>query len=193
MYSFNSISSLKRQSGVALAISLIILLVLTMVVVSSTQKVVVQERMAAAVRDAHVALQGAEAGLRYAEELLFFGDPTVAGSTGVSGLSGFDNTNGLFSTNNGPTDLFSDLLWGSANVRNITVDGQEVQFFVESLGQTSSASSSSGAGLVIQGYGGPETSSTVHVFRTVAHAAGISGNADRVVIAYYEKAFTGTD
>jgi Tfp pilus assembly protein PilX len=57
----------RRQRGAVLAVSLILLLVMTMLAVSGGQAVRLQERMAGNLRSVDLALQGAEAGLRDAE------------------------------------------------------------------------------------------------------------------------------
>jgi type IV pilus assembly protein PilX len=57
----------KRQSGVALIVGLLILLVLIIVGVAASNLATQQERMARGSRDYNVALQAAEAGLRDAE------------------------------------------------------------------------------------------------------------------------------
>lgn len=58
------------QSGAALIISLIFLLLMTLIGVTSMQTTTLQERMAGNARDRNLALQSAEAGLRQAETWL---------------------------------------------------------------------------------------------------------------------------
>jgi type IV pilus assembly protein PilX len=59
-----------RQSGTALITSLLLLLVLTVLGVVMMRTSVMQERMAGNTRDLNMALQGGEAGLRYAEAII---------------------------------------------------------------------------------------------------------------------------
>lgn len=59
-----------RQSGAVLVVSLILLFVLTILAVSMSQTTRLQERMAGNVRDADLAFQAAEAGLRDGEDLI---------------------------------------------------------------------------------------------------------------------------
>lgn len=59
-----------RQRGAVLAVSLILLLIMTMLAISGGQAVRLQERMASNLRDVDLALQGAEAGLRDAERTI---------------------------------------------------------------------------------------------------------------------------
>jgi type IV pilus assembly protein PilX len=59
-----------RQNGATLVVSLLILLVLTVLGLASMQMTRLEERMAGNSRDVNLAFQGAEAGLRDAEESL---------------------------------------------------------------------------------------------------------------------------
>ncbi len=60
----------RSQSGAVLAITLIMLLLLTLIGVTSMQGTALEERMAGNVRDANLAFQAGEAGLRSGEALL---------------------------------------------------------------------------------------------------------------------------
>ncbi|HRA80625.1 MAG TPA: PilX N-terminal domain-containing pilus assembly protein [Thauera sp.] len=64
------LSSVRKQSGVVLVVSIILLLVLTLIGLSSMRGTTLEERMAGNWRDANYALQSAEAGLRGAETFL---------------------------------------------------------------------------------------------------------------------------
>lgn len=59
-----------RQRGAVLVVSLLLLLVMTILGLGASQSTRLQERMAGNQRDQEVALQGAEASLRAAEEML---------------------------------------------------------------------------------------------------------------------------
>jgi type IV pilus assembly protein PilX len=59
-----------RQSGAALIISLLLLLVLTVLGVVMMQTSRMQERMSGNTRDLNMGLQGAESGLRYGEAII---------------------------------------------------------------------------------------------------------------------------
>jgi type IV pilus assembly protein PilX len=62
--------SRRRQSGAALILALIFLLLMTMLSTSSMRTSTMQERMAGNMRDWNLGFQGAEAALREAEEFL---------------------------------------------------------------------------------------------------------------------------
>ncbi len=59
-----------RQSGTALIVSLLLLLILTVLGVVMMQTSRMQEKMAGNTRDLNMALQGAESGLRYGEAVV---------------------------------------------------------------------------------------------------------------------------
>jgi len=77
-----------RQSGVALFISLVLLLVMTIIGVSAVQTTSLEERMARNSHDSALAFQAAEAALREAEDFLQTSINTTAGFTagGNNGL-----------------------------------------------------------------------------------------------------------
>ena len=66
----NSIARPRSQSGAVLVVSLLLLLVMTLLGLGASQSTRLQERMAGNQRDVELAMQGAEAGLRAAEDLL---------------------------------------------------------------------------------------------------------------------------
>jgi len=71
-----------RQSGAVLIVSLLLLLVMTILGIVMMQTTRMQERMAGANRDLNMALQGAEAGLRYGESIIdgYVTQPVTVGS-----------------------------------------------------------------------------------------------------------------
>ena len=98
----NTISFQSRQRGVALIMSLVMLLILTILGVSAVQTTSLQERMSRNARDNDLAFQGAESAVREAENflktntsLLPFQDPNTEGrydvpDNGTVDLSTFD-------------------------------------------------------------------------------------------------------
>ena len=88
----HTLQSAKRQKGAVLAVSLILLLVMTMLAISGGQAVRMQERMAGNLRDVDLALQGAEAGLRDAERqiLALTSLPASCTSATATGCAMFD-------------------------------------------------------------------------------------------------------
>lgn len=172
----NSIVNLRSQSGAALAISLIILLVLTLVVVSTTQNGVVQERMASAVRDAHVSLEDAEIALAAAQTaILAFSDITGFTSAG---------SNGLWAESTGPTDFFAANWTNATSVLVPAAKGSETRYFIQHLGKAPQA----GVDEEIEAtgrYGSEEEEGAIETFRIVVRAVGESGNAERILVSYF--------
>ena len=70
MKSNRPLAAVRKQSGVVLVVSIILLLVLTLIGLSSMRGTTLEERMAGNWRDANYALQSAEAALRGAETFL---------------------------------------------------------------------------------------------------------------------------
>jgi type IV pilus assembly protein PilX len=83
-------SSIARQEGSVLIVSLIMLLLLTLVAVAGMQGTILQERMTGNLRDRDLAFQAAEAALREAEAFIR-NNPTPT--------TIYDNSNGLYQVN----------------------------------------------------------------------------------------------
>ena len=114
-------SSLQTQAGVVLAISLIILLLLTLIGLSAMQTSALEEKMVGNMRDKILAFQAAESALRAAELSL----PNISSSAYVTaGTGGFylDNNptpNPIPTT----TAILTDSFWISNPVAISTVTG----------------------------------------------------------------------
>jgi type IV pilus assembly protein PilX len=79
----------KRESGAALIVALIFLLIMSLLGTSSVRTSTMQERMAGNMRDSNVAFQRSEAGLRSAEQYLL----------STNNLPEFNDTNGFYELN----------------------------------------------------------------------------------------------
>ena len=66
----NRFRSSKKQAGVVLVVSLIMLMLLTLIGVSGMQSTGIEEKMAGNMRDRNLAFQAAEAALRHAEQFI---------------------------------------------------------------------------------------------------------------------------
>jgi len=93
-----------HQTGAALIISMILLLVMTLIGVTAMQSTVLEEKMAGNYRDQNLAFQAAEAALREAESVIANG--------GVTGLTNFDadctSGSGLCDATGGLSDVWKD-------------------------------------------------------------------------------------
>lgn len=100
----NHMGRVTRQRGAVLVISLLLLLVMTLLGLGASQSTRMQERMAGNQRDLELAMQGAEAGLRAAEELLPSNRPVSLCTTNGSNCSAYlENT--LVDSSRAPLDL----------------------------------------------------------------------------------------
>lgn len=183
------------QSGAALLVSLVILLVLTLLALSSMQGTTTQEKMVSSQRDAQIALEGAEAALVAAEAELRGGTvPTFLAS------------NGLYDETTLPPDAVLDpQTWlapsggGHGNGTRAAPmpkddSGQDLlaeapRYFIKATPATGSAPTA-GFGLGAGGVGdGVQVSdSNGKVYRVVAFSSGASGQAARAVEAYVIRA-----
>jgi type IV pilus assembly protein PilX len=93
-----------KQRGVVLVVAMLTLLVITIVGVAGMQTTILEETMAGAVRDKHIAFNTAEAGLREGEEYL----------TSAS-LPTFDDTNGRYSSDGTSEELWKTVKWTKTN------------------------------------------------------------------------------
>ncbi len=92
-----------RQQGVVLVVAMLILLLITIVGVTGMQTTILEETMAGAVRDKHIAFNAAEAALREGEEYL----------TGAS-LPVFNDTLGRYSSDGTSEELWKTVNWEGA-------------------------------------------------------------------------------
>jgi len=97
----------RGQSGAALMVALVMLLVLTVLGVTAIRTTTLQEKMAGNMRDANLAFQAAEASLRDGETL-------VRGAV----LPPFDGTNGLLQVepDAGRPEFWSTYNWANSRV-----------------------------------------------------------------------------
>ena len=172
----------KKQCGAILVISLIILFSLTFLVLSGSQTVVVQEKMTAAVRDLHISLEIAESGLEDAEALI----------DGLVDVSSFNDSgsNGRYSQDNGPADLFNTTTWADDKTSAATtvISGQVARYFIEYLGELPVPDDDLSA-VSVMGYGETTGGGDVHAFKIASRSLGVNGNTERVVVSYYGKRF----
>lgn len=170
----------RSQEGAVLAVCLIILLVLTLMVVSGNRTVLMQEKMTSAVRDAHIALEDAEMGLRAGEVVI----ENLAGTSGFSDTG----TGGFYSVDNGPVDVFAAANWASGKYMTAdeSMSDNPAHFFIEELGVIS-VESEDLSGINMLGYGQTTGGGDVTAFRVVSRGVGQSGNAERILVAFYGK------
>lgn len=183
------------QRGAVLAVSLILLLVITLVVISGGREVLMQEKMLEAHRDGVLSLAAAEAGLKEAAVIIDTGiDRATWSDTGVGGY---------YSKGNAPDDMFTvdqNGNWQSGNFITSTVNyaggddtEQNAQFYFEQLGAYISGSGSVSTGSSDIGMGsydatvnsGSSLAGAQTLVRVVVRATGRSGQSDRIVVGLF--------
>lgn len=151
----------RRQSGSALIVSLIFLLLMTLLSTSSMRTATMQERMSGNARDWNLAFQGAEASLRAAEEVLL----------ATNNLPEFDDTGGYYELNspNRPVWVGSPTSDGNGYLTYpdpVPGVAEQPKYYVERLSGIRPAGSSTETGTAVEeffyfritavGYGGAE-------------------------------------
>lgn len=191
---------LYRQKGVALLMSLVILLVLSLLATSSMQNSIMQERMSTSTREGLMALEAAEAALREVEEQLEGLDSLD--NFGVDTGSG--NDDGWFYTGFAP-GVFDDTTWSAdkKSLKASEVDGITPRYFIEYRGPVElnrSGQGGSGKYLVnlnfegkgnrdggggAAGPGGSDIMGKAESMRIVVMAEGPSEQSRKIIEAYY--------
>lgn len=185
----------KTQRGAVLAVSLILLLVITLVVISGGREVLMQEKMLEAQRDGHLSLASVEAGLHDAAAIIAAGiDANTWSDTGVGGY---------YSKGNGPLDAFlvdasgvwqaGNFITASTNYAGGSVSTQNAQFYFEQLGPYTSGEGSSSTGSSDISMGNYDVTanttnglaSSQSLIKVTARALGRSGQSERIVVAYF--------
>ena len=172
----------QKQQGVALVVSLIILISLTMLGVTAIQRTTVDLAMAGNQREVGLMFQAAEVGLVTAEDFI------EASSTNAD----FDDTSlGLYTVvANDPNyfspDYFDYGTWSaSSQTAATTLDAfEQPRYMIEYMGDRSQNPL---AAINIGGYGTQQTGDTVSIYRSTARGAGLTGNSFRYVQSYFGK------
>ena len=180
-----NIHSNRNQQGVALVVSLIILVSLTMLGLTSIQRTTTDLSMAGNQRETGLMFQSAEAGLVAAEN--FIGISTTNGD--------YDNTGGKYQvlstdTSHLSPDYFSDVAWSVNSTvapTNLVAEfgiTEEPRYMIEYLGDRSQNPL---AAINIGGYGNQQTGDVVSIYRSTARGTGLTGNSYRYVQSYFGK------
>jgi len=162
--------NIHQQRGAVLAVSLIMLLLLTILGITAIQTTTMQERMAGNSRDLNMAFQAAEAALRKGEI-----DLTAAT------VPAFDGTGGHFT----PAALNADEIWEtidwSTSAINYTTTlygvAAQPQYIVEELPTIAKNTGSLEAGLA----------GTVQFYRITSRAVGATSNSIAMLQSVYKR------
>ncbi|MEA5444697.1 pilus assembly protein [Gammaproteobacteria bacterium AB-CW1] len=162
-----------RQRGAVLLFSLIVLLLLTVLGVTAMQTTTLQERMAGGQRDRHLAVQGAEAAIREAENFL----------SESATLPPFDSLNWLYHHADSPAPHWRDFNW-AGGVRPYAggdMDGllaEAPAFYIERLPPVADPSGSLAA---------DESLEDTQYYRIVARSTGASGQSEVILQVVYRR------
>ncbi len=177
----NKIIRCKRQSGVVLIISLIMLLLLSLIGVTGMQVTSFEEKMAGNSRNQNLAFQAAEAGLRGAENYL---DSMVL-------PSGFDGTEiGLLSEVTPDPSYNSLATWSASNSAEyssgLAIINSEPRYIIKYVRDVITDKNT---GLNLGGYGEKLSGSQITVFRVTSRGTGGTDNARVILQSHYGKRF----
>lgn len=161
-----------RQSGAALVVSLIFLLVVTLIAVSSTRDTLLEEKMAGNARDRNVAFQAAESGIREAEIFI----------ESIVSLGNFSSSGGLYGRTTYEPDFLDPSIWSDSSKYIVADDAygayQAPQYFVKHV---TTVTGTEGA-MNLSGYGDNKGSGDVTVFRITARGTGAGPDSAEVIL-----------
>lgn len=175
-----------KQQGVALVVSLIILVSLTMLGLTSIQRTTTDLAMAGNQRETGLMFQAAEVGLISAEN-------TIANSTSNGD---FDNPSVGFHTVRADDasyfspDYFDDIEWQNRSTTapySMTTDfglKNEPRYMIEFLGDRAQSPESL---INIGCYGCQQPGDIVSIYRSTARGVGLTGNSSRYLQSYFGK------
>lgn len=166
----------RYQSGAALILSLLMLLILTLLAVSGMQGTVMQERMVSAQRDGLLSFEIAEAALRDGEAFL---------ENSVNTLNSFNGSGGLYAQGAAPDPSLPATWAGTASRTGTAVAGVTPRYFIEYIGEAQQPDKLTN--IVAQGYSHETGAITAQAFRVVAWSPGVSGEAQRIIESYYSR------
>ncbi|MCP4331998.1 MAG: hypothetical protein GY785_05040 [Gammaproteobacteria bacterium] len=174
-----SMQNTRRQSGMTLVVSLIILITLTLLGLTSMQATRTEVSMAGNLRESDITFNAAEAGLRNAENFV---------GTSASKNVFTDPGNGLYAVSNDDPDYYLDATWVAARDATTTLPHvvEQPKFIIKYLGDRSQ---NDAAAVNIGGYGGGQPGKTVSNFRVTAMGVGQTNNSLRLVQSYYGKEY----
>lgn len=170
----------RHQRGAVLAVSLILLVVVTLIAVSSMQGTMLEEKMAGNALDRNLAFQSTESAVREAELAI----------EGITSLGGFDGSAGLFGLTDGEPYAGNPATWTDGTLHRVASEnyGSYVapRFYTKHF---TTVVGTEGA-LNMSGYGDNKGTGDVSIFKITARGTG--GNADSaevIVRTYYGRIF----
>ena len=179
-------SARNKQQGVALVISLIILVSLTMLGLTSIQRTTTDLAMAGNQREIGLMFQAAEAGLSAAHGFIENSDSNNDFSDPNAGLTTVVANNAAYV----PINYFAATTWGANSTTANTIMtasfglADQPRYMIEYLGDQAQNAL---AMINIGGYGTGQTGLIHSIYRSTARGVGVTGNSFRFVQSYYGK------
>jgi type IV pilus assembly protein PilX len=180
----NSQSS-RKQQGVTLVFSLVILVSLTMIGLTSMQSTQTELAMAGNQRESDFMFQAAEMGLVSAENFVETSPANADFAQSNLGLYTVNATEGSYES----VDYFKKAKWDNSsqlaktNIYGLNVNEQP-RYIIEYLGDRDNNPAKLGGGI---DYGDPDSSKIVSIYRATSRGRGLTGNSYRYVQSYYGK------
>lgn len=175
-------TTVNKQSGAVLVVSLVMLLLLTMIGLAGTQETSMEEKMASNSRNQNLAFQMAESALRAGE----------ANIVAITALSAFDGNNGLLGDDDSTPGFSSAAVWAD-DAHSIEYDSGDTdvatqpRYFVKYIGNGEGGGRRNPG---VGGYGESTAGGTVSYFEVIARGSGGKGGNSRVFLkSYYGKRF----
>ena len=168
-----------NQNGVALILSLVLLIAVTLLTLASMRTSSVEFGMAGNLRESDTAFNAAEAGLRSAEQFV-----EISASTDQFDAPG----SGLFDKNSDDPDYLDPATWESSQTTSASLAhiSEQPKFVVKYLGDRSN---NAAASVNIGGYGKQQGGKTVSHFRITVRGLGQTPYAARYLQSHYGKEY----
>ena len=161
-----------RQQGSVLAVTLVILLVVTLLTVSNMQTSILEEKMAGNNNDRNVAFQTAESGLREAEVFL----------EGIVSLGDFQGQAGLYGRTDDEPSFYTSDTWSDSSYHVVADTDlgsyERPRYFIKNMTTVQGASGA----LNMSGYGDNKGTGDVTIFRVTVRATGTSADSAEVML-----------
>lgn len=172
-----------RQSGIALVVALILLVVITLVGLAAMRGTIMQQKMASNLYDREVSFQSAEAAMRAATDLIGINTAIVARNCQAGGVVCLANP---FDDPGLPAGSIKTVVAGSGSGQftKSQVAQSQPQYVVENMGNWADPSSSTGFNQTANAaqYGAQGASTTAIYYRVTARSGDPASVGDRAVV-----------
>ena len=173
-------ASRRKQQGAVLAVTLMILLVVTLLTVSNMQSSVLEEKMAGNNADRNVAFQAAESGLREAEVFL----------ESIVSLGEFQGNAGLFGRTDAEPSFNTGGTWSDSAYHVVAQTDfgtyERPRYFIKNMTTVEGAVGA----LNMSGYGDNKGTGDITIFNITARGTGGGQDTAEVILrTFYGRAF----